>query len=57
MNDASSLAGTQNEMFFHASPALSDRDRDIVLSASNNLPELNETLKLAIKRFRIKYAK
>ena len=55
--DASSLTGTQNGMFFHASLALSDRDRDLVLSALSKPPELNETLKLAIKRFCNKYAK
>lgn len=48
---------TQNSIAFHESLTLSNRDRDIVLSTLENPPELTETLKSAIRRFRNKYAK
>lgn len=49
--------GIYEEVVFQESLILSNRDRDIVLSTLENPPELNETLKLAIKKFRNKYGK
>lgn len=47
----------QNGIAFQESLTLSDRDRDIVLSTLEDPPELSETLKSGIRRFRNKYAK
>ncbi len=50
-------AGIYEGVILHESLILSNRDRDIVLSTLEKPPELNETLKLAIKKFRNKYGK
>lgn len=49
--------GEYDGVVFQESLILSNRDRDIVLSTLENPPELNATLKSAIKRFRNKYGK
>lgn len=49
------LPVAQQEVEAHEKLILSDRDRDLFLSALENPPELRGNLKTAIKKYRDKY--